>query len=41
YWKLLREQERLNSVQIFYYFSKYAYHAYKKNKINVVGKTQL
>ncbi|MEB8671666.1 glycosyltransferase family 2 protein, partial [Bacillus cereus] len=25
----------------FYYFSKYAYHAYKKNKINVVGKTQL
>ncbi|MFI8674498.1 glycosyltransferase family 2 protein [Bacillus thuringiensis] len=39
YWKLLREQERLNSVQIFYYFSKYAYHAYKKNKINVVGKT--
>lgn len=32
YWKLLREQERLNSVQIFYYFSKYAYHAYKKIK---------
>ncbi|WP_142951902.1 glycosyltransferase [Bacillus thuringiensis] len=33
YWKLLREQERLNSVQIFYYFSKYAYHAYKKIKL--------
>ncbi|MBS9805479.1 glycosyltransferase family 2 protein [Bacillus cereus] len=41
YWKLLREQERLNSVQTFYYFSKYAYHAYRKNKINVVGKTQV
>ncbi|HDR7914040.1 MULTISPECIES: glycosyltransferase family 2 protein [Bacillus] len=41
YWKLLREQKRLNAVQIFYYFSKYAFHAYRKNKINVVGKTQL
>ncbi|PKJ56058.1 glycosyltransferase family 2 protein [Bacillus sp. SN10] len=41
YWKLLREQKQLNAVQIFYYFSKYAYHAYRKNKINVVGKTQL
>jgi len=41
YWKLLKEQKRLNAVQIFYYFSKYAFHAYRKNKINVVGKTQL
>ncbi|MBE3644431.1 glycosyltransferase family 2 protein [Bacillus cereus] len=41
YWKLLRDQKCLNAVQIFYYFSKYAYHAYRKNKINVVGKTQL
>ncbi|MGD6892050.1 glycosyltransferase family 2 protein [Bacillus mobilis] len=41
YWNLLREQKRLNAVQIFYYFSKYAFHAYRKNKINVVGKTQL
>lgn len=41
YWKLLRDQKSLNAVQSFYYFSKYAYHAYKKNKINVVGKTQL
>ncbi|MDF9554553.1 glycosyltransferase [Bacillus tropicus] len=41
YWKLLREQKCLNALQIFYYFSKYAYHAYRKNKINVAGKTQL
>ncbi|WP_430476786.1 glycosyltransferase family 2 protein [Bacillus cereus] len=41
YWKLLRAQKPLSSAQIFYYFSKYAYHAYRKNKINVVGKTQL
>ncbi|MBJ7984418.1 MULTISPECIES: glycosyltransferase family 2 protein [Bacillus] len=41
YWKLLRAQKPLNSLQTFFYFSKYAYHAYRKNKINVVGKTQL
>ncbi|SCM93466.1 Uncharacterized protein BWINRASL_01491 [Bacillus mycoides] len=41
YWKLLRTQKPLNSLQTFFYFSKYAYHAYRKNKINVVGKTQL
>lgn len=41
YWKLLRKQKPLNLFQTFFYFSKYAYHAYRKNKINVVGKTQL
>ncbi|HDR7795232.1 TPA: glycosyltransferase family 2 protein [Bacillus luti] len=41
YWKLLRAQKPLNSVQTFFYFSKYAYHAYRKNKINIVEKTQL
>ncbi|EEM00005.1 hypothetical protein M2E15_4653 [Bacillus mycoides] len=41
YWKLLRAQKPLNSLQTFFYFSKYAYHAYRKNKINVVGKTQV
>ncbi|QIW21415.1 glycosyltransferase family 2 protein [Bacillus thuringiensis] len=41
YWNLLRKQKPLNSFQTFFYFSKYAYHAYRKNKINVVGKTQI
>jgi len=41
YWKLLRAQKPLNSLQTFFYFGKYAYHAYRKNKINVVGKTQV
>ncbi|MFP3410366.1 glycosyltransferase family 2 protein [Bacillus sp. SIMBA_074] len=41
YWKLLRAQKSLNPLQTFFYFSKYAYHAYRKNKINVVGKTQV
>ncbi|GMR65359.1 MULTISPECIES: glycosyltransferase family 2 protein [Bacillus] len=41
YWNLLRKQKPLNSFQTFFYFSKYAYHAYRKNKINVVGKTKI
>lgn len=41
YWKLLRAQKPLNLVQTFFYFSKYAYHAYRKNKINVMEKTRL
>ncbi|KQU17157.1 glycosyl transferase [Bacillus sp. Leaf13] len=32
YWKLLRNQEKLNFVKANYYFSKYAYHAYNKNR---------
>ncbi|KFM99844.1 glycosyltransferase family 2 protein [Bacillus clarus] len=32
YWKLLRAQKPLNLVQTFFYFSKYAYHAYRKIK---------
>ena len=40
YWKLLREQERLNSVQIFTILVSMLIMLIK-NKINVVGKTQL
>lgn len=32
YWKLLRNQEKLNFVKTNFYFSQYAYHAYKKNR---------
>ncbi|MDW7613451.1 glycosyltransferase family 2 protein [Peribacillus simplex] len=32
YWKLLRSQEKLNFVQANFYFSKYAYNAYNKNR---------
>jgi len=32
YWKLIRIQEKLNIVKANYYFSKYAYNAYVKNK---------
>jgi teichuronic acid biosynthesis glycosyltransferase TuaG len=32
YWKLLRSQEKLNFVKANIYFSRYAYHAYNKNK---------
>lgn len=34
YWKLLRNQEKLNFVKANFYFSQYAYHAYKKNRGN-------
>lgn len=33
YWKLLRSQEKLNLVKANFYFGKYAYHAYNKNKV--------
>jgi len=33
YWKLLRSQEKLNFVKANYYFIKYAYHAYNKNRV--------
>ena len=33
YWKLLRNQEKLILVRVNYYFSKYAYHAYCKNRL--------
>lgn len=33
YWKLLRQQEKLNLVKVNFYFSKYAYHAYRKNRL--------
>lgn len=33
YWKLLRNQEKLNLVKVNFYFSKYAYHAYSKNRV--------
>lgn len=32
YWKLLRNQEKLTFVKTNFYFSQYAYHAYKKNR---------
>ncbi|PEE40531.1 glycosyltransferase family 2 protein [Bacillus pseudomycoides] len=32
YWKLLRNQEKLNFIKTNFYFSQYAYHAYKKNR---------
>ncbi|MGX2960665.1 glycosyltransferase family 2 protein [Peribacillus sp. JNUCC 23] len=32
YWKLLRGQEKLNLIKTNFYFSKYAYHAYNKNR---------
>ncbi|MGF9965821.1 glycosyltransferase family 2 protein [Bacillus rhizoplanae] len=32
YWKLLRQQESFHVVKAAFYFSKYAYHAYQKNK---------
>ena len=32
YWKLLRSQEKLNFVKANFYFIKYAYHAYNKNR---------
>lgn len=41
YWKLLRTQKPLNLAQTCFYFSKYAYHAYRKNKIHVMEKTPL
>lgn len=33
YWKLLRHQEKLNLVKVNFYFGKYAYHAYRKNRL--------
>lgn len=33
YWRLLRNQEKLNLVKANFYFSKYAYHAYSKNRL--------
>jgi len=35
YWKLLRSQEKLNLVKSNFYFGKYAYHAYNKNKVSL------
>ena len=35
YWKLLRSQEKLNLVKSNFYFGKYAYHAYNKNKMSL------
>lgn len=35
YWKLLRGQEKLNLVKSNFYFGKYAYHAYNKNKVSL------
>jgi teichuronic acid biosynthesis glycosyltransferase TuaG len=35
YWKLLRSQEKLNLVKANFYFGKYAYHAYNKNKVSL------
>lgn len=32
YWKLLRSQEKLNFIKANFYFSKYAYNAYNKNR---------
>lgn len=32
YWKLLRNQEKLNFIKANFYFSKYAYNAYNKNR---------
>lgn len=33
YWKLLRSQEKLSLIKVNFYFSKYAYHAYNKNRV--------
>ena len=32
YWKLIRNQEKVSLIKAHFYFSKYAYHAYTKNR---------
>lgn len=41
YWRLLRNQEKLNIVKANFYFGKYAYNAYNKNRGNSSTSTSL